>query len=562
MKNTLRRWGPALVAVLVGYVAVATLWPGGDDGHRTVEPSAAKPAIEPATAPVSLAAGDRPVRAGGAREFEEGRSRTQAADPSPSGQRSRVANVPSDADAGTLVVGRVTVRGGASASGGVRMDRGGERLALVSLDADGRFAAGPFGPGPLVIEARSWQCRAATERIELAVGERRRRVDLEVEPLQVLDVYAVDPEGAPVQRLLRELFGPNPTESLRVVATRERPGATLAESGPNLGEFGSAMASYGEPDEPSRIGELVVTEPGPVWAALTVDGRVVQSHRVDLDDDAVTFTLERDVLDGAPGTVRAVLVDGATGEPATAEAWIEATWSFDLPDGTPADANGLVELTDVRPGERVFVASSDSGGATRRIVVPEGGFVDLGTVALHAAVNVKGTVHAADGQPLRRRLRWGRVDAATGAIAWIRNAIVESQADGSFWIPGFEPGRWALALVEEELPLAPEPADIVQARSVLVDTSATDVEGVGLVLEPATLVTVHVDDPFARHMRVTAIDSNDVELSSEMHGRQAPGARLRLLPGSYDLVVERGGSEVARRRVDVGSNPFDVTIDL
>jgi len=558
----------ALCAALVAYLLVAAFLPervagATRDGQATGGPAAtderdadaalamdeATLASESADAPASVAAAGEP--------------RTAAAQPA--------ATTLGTPPLGTVLHGRVFERTtDAAMSGTVEVLVDGVSRAVVSTDERGRFVAGPFtaGAAELLVRPRG---AAATSAIATIDGVReRQRVDVAVDALQSIVVRVADASGAPVHARVNEILGPMRAFStqLTAVATREQPGAVIDEDRRSPHYF-HPIGNFREDRRDSKprggdvLGLLTLNEPGPAWVSLLFAGQMLDSRLVEADAAKVLFTFDPERLLSVMATVRATFVDAATKAPLAADAWLhDDPWPMGPPVGT-SGADGVFVAEGVVPGSHFFCVAPDGYAQhVRRVSIVGGGVLDLGVVELHRPVTLTGRVHDASGAPQVIELRWGRVDAQTGAIDWVPQHSTVANPDGTWELKSLEPAVWTVSTERPYLYPGRETTAPLLSVANTFDARQGDVQNADILVMRATIVTCRLSRAAPAAVRIEARDAsgnNVTHITIESLDRD--GA-LALLPGTWELVASSRNVEFARTAANVSGAEQVVAIEL
>ncbi|MEM9380991.1 MAG: carboxypeptidase-like regulatory domain-containing protein [Planctomycetota bacterium] len=565
MASRTTSWAGTVLGFVAAYFAVGALLPRQVPAAERVErvvPSEALETERPASL-MEVETGERPDAA------------AEPAAPAPPAPAvpvaAEAAAAPRASDSPALVYGTVTdLEGSPLGRVAVLAEQPGGDQVRASTDARGRYVLASISRGTKSLTAGSLMHRTLELPLDLASSEAGvgTRKDLVLSPKRMVRVRLVTRAGEPAIPAI-VAAGHSPWRvQLVPVATAEEPGATFT------GVTGSLNNPFGigaywqsgrrgmEPATDDEYGLVMVHQDGPAWLSLVASHQVLASRRIDDDTRSVEFVLDPEDLAALRGTVRLAVVDAQTGAPLAARASVGRN-SFrnggDLYETDPA--TGAVTLQGVAPGKSWLVVQAE-GRATykQRIVVERGAALEIGQVALHAPVEIRGVTCDADGKPYEAVVKWGRLDDATGRVDWAEQTFTESGTDGAFWIRDLEPGVYAVQAPGLPAP-SPRPHDARLATSaVRVDAREGSVQDVVLELRATsklTLVTGDLEDPWAT---ARAIDASGLPADSTWLGRWGAEIDLDLIDGSYTLVVRRDGDEIERRDVVIAGE--DVRLEL
>lgn len=461
------------------------------------------------------------------------------------------------ADAPLLLHGFVRDPDGAPVAGAsVSFEPEDGRWIRAESDAGGRWSVATFERGTHLFRAskRNHETAEATVALDGA-GDVVRR-DFVLVPQQVVRVDLLLPDGGPAMPAIREA-GVHPYSwGLVPVATREDPGATFTDVGGSLNNrFG--IGQYWGPGDggapnagPETYGFVTLLSPAPAWISLVAAHQVLAKRAIEPSTTEVTFIVSPGDFGNLEGRVVARVVSGEDGLPLTCTATV-----MDDPFPRPGKefVGGSVDLPGQQPGLRYLVVQApDRAAVIREVLVERGRTTDVGEIRMHAPVSIAGRI-VTDVDPLPTAvLRWGRVDPATGRVAWKDRTMQKTDHEGRFVLDGLEPGVWMIRVPGLSARPPRGSDDRMASATVRVDATAGSVEGVELVLASTarvTLVTGKVDGD-ERYV-VRAFDADGRPSDSARVGKYASEADLALTPGDWELVLTLDGEELERRGVAV-----------
>lgn len=181
---------------------------------------------------------------------------------------------------------------------------------------------------------------------------------------------------------------------------------------------------------------------------------------------------------------------------------------------------------------------------------------------MHLPTEIRGHMRKADGAPVQAKLSFGRHDPDTKEVSWEPFVLVKAKRNGSFLILGLEPGIWQLMSPGSHNKSGLDGAPRLGSLSRVVDTRKGSVEGADLVLREVTLVklkTMRLKSPYPR---AEVFDPAGLYAVGANLGRNSKPGELYLPQGSYELVTRREGVVVDRRRLEVGSEPMTLELEL
>lgn len=420
------------------------------------------------------------------------------------------------------------------------VDEWGERLVTHTSES-GEYAFDGLRAGRYWISANAARDGEARARVDLAPGERERRLDLQLAlPLDVW-VKVIDERGEP----------PKVGLGLLAVATRERPGEWFDEvrgsfNNPfGVGQFWqNRFASETRGDE--YLGRVILHSAPPVWISLLSFQRVIASQEVRAGQQEIVFELDDEALSATQGSLRARFVSAQTREP-LAKAMV--TLDNGASRFVKLDADGRLDSPKMLPGWCMLrVNATGLENSELRVRIAPGAVTDLGEVEVHPERTIRGVVVDEDGAGLELFVMHFALDATTGErLPNDARYGVRSEKGGAFRIDALSARVYELRLESRESQL-PQLSTFVDLREGSVDDLRVVVpRGVPLVLSG--------DEQRWRDVRFELLDAQGKRVLASQLWSPAPQA-VPVAPGAYSLLVRTTDSgEVQRRELVVGSQP-------
>lgn len=491
------------------------------------------------------------VRTGGADRVAGSASRPDRVS-TPSGAESRLAAAPFSDAAASRTVDSVLVYGVVRATDGDAVQQafvdwtrvGEERARSVEVDRKGAYAA-HLPPGEWRVRVRGRGIVDAGLEVALAPDEPRVRRDLEVRRRYVVNVFAVDEDGRP----LEPPRGPPVYEdALGVVASRigapPMPPGALDARRLARGALGSFLRKEG-PD--GRVGTFEADEAPPFALTLCSGSAPLATRTVEAGAREVRFEVTRAALAGSVGALRVRLVDAETGRPIA-----DRPTTIDLPYASgPAkktDADGVVVFADVSPGPYRFETTVVNPSAAdedpyamdaRCVVVVAGRTTDLGDFPLTRRARVRGRVEDA-GPKDEIVVRCADADAAKDALDLHGFYTGSLGENGEFALSRAPKGRLVL--------VAYRSADSAFAATT-VDASGGAVDGVRLRFGAARAVRITPRGPWPGTLAVDAADGTPYVRRTCDPGYpytiRLPVGAYRVRFGAAERAFEVGTADVA-----------------
>jgi len=471
----------------------------------------------------------------------------------------------------TLVYGRLLDESHATISGARSaslcfVDRTGARRA-TDATMEGDYALHELEFGTYWVTASADGYRSVDETVELRSDRPSLQVDFTLRKRVELRVRVTTPGGESLRDALESARAPRGARLLVPVATREPPGKRLNEGTGGLDDgFGVGRFKPREPrlegDGTDCIGTLLLDRELPVFVSLVHCQWVLRTKRVVGSEDEVTFVVSPDELLAELATIRAQVVDAATGSPIReARVTLESGTCFD--PGVATDPQGIATIERREPGRfELCVSASGYAHFRQSIDALPGELTDLGTVSLEQEVTVEGHVLDLDGRPLAASFSLGIVDPADRSIRWFRSKECRSRGDGSLAIRGL--GRKEYVIRTSNHDARDERAwkgVPWVSGNVAIDTRAGSITDLGIQLRPASrLVVQDVAGVIGDDLQFRVVDELGRELvAGRLHGSEP--RPLSLPAGNYVVsLLDSRDTPLSERHVELGSETVEVDL--
>jgi hypothetical protein len=484
----------------------------------------------------------------------------------PAESRAPTAPPAADARIGILVYGAVSDPAGAPVKSdwmNLQFTPDAQAPRNVTIVADGTYAATGLVPGHCRVSANLLEFRPWHTDLELEADQPAVRLDIVLEPSDVLVIKAFTPEGKPLVDALKSQMGDRAMWELRVsaVASVEPLTSLPAQLGRGWDGFGigyyrdnleavGPLRDHGAALPPDAMGLLELDVPPPVWVTLAVRSAILGSQRVEPGQKLVTFTVGVSDVTATFGTLRARMVDGSTRAP-LAGVGVNINDAQDSGTSNPTGPDGLVHAAGLTPGRMRFQASLEGYERLNALVtIPPAGDVDLGDVPLAHARSVHGSVLDEQDHPVSTYVSIQNLDPPQG-LAWDNGyQSWMSEQDGSLVIKGLGQHRYSLMLHDK----------IWVSQPLIVDTTVDDVSGVVLRALPGVGASLRLDWPeTVRHgLRVSTPQG---QILADWDGWQGGNVwSSRLAPGHFLAEVYDGPTVLISRPFDVGAETVNLTL--
>jgi hypothetical protein len=336
-----------------------------------------------------------------------------------------------------------------------------------------------------------------------------------------------------------------------VVVTRDRPtriANVLGRSAP-----ASRLGSYrehdplagGEPLPSGSIGVLDVYAEPPVIASCVLHDSVITTQVVRGNETELVFELDPAELESALGALTLHCVDARSGVPVES-ARVAVNFQDAGGGGTAIGADGVAHFERLAPGMRsVEITAPNFARYARWIRIPRGETLNMGTVELRAATELRGRVLDADGHGVSANITAIAERAFSSPRAADSRMSTRSSSSGSFSVTWVEADRLSLVVTHESFAIAALDVDATSGNVAALEIRVTKGTPVTFVLSrastgPADFVIADASG------RPLALRSAFATYSP----------RVRLTPGAYELRYVVDDEVVRKEALDVGDEPI------
>lgn len=540
-----------LLGVAITALVASLLMDGGNNPSsekRTTDSAAEREALPQAH-------DAEPGRA--ARPIEVAATDAAAVPPSPSRADDRI---------GILVYGTVSDPSGAPVSSewmSLQFAPETQASRNVTITPDGTYAATGLVPGACRVSANLLSYRPWRADLELRADEPAVRLDVVLEPSDVLIIKAFTRDGRPLLDALKAEMPERTMWDLRVSAL-----ASLEPIASLPSELGRGWDSYGigyyrdkyEAVGPLRdrgqgipadaMGLLELDVPLPVFVTLAVRQAILTSQRVEPGQKDVVFTVDVADVTATFGSLVARMVDAGTRAP-LAGVQIEVNDAQSSGVRQPTGADGVLRLEGVRAGRMRFQATLDGYERLNALVhIPPASHVDIGDVPLARSRTLNATVLDAQDRPVSARVSLQNLDPPQGLSwdgdyqGWL------SEQDGHLKIEGLGQHRYSVMLRDKTWASQP----------LIVDTTLGDVSGVVLRAVPSVSISLRLEWPqtVTHGLRVTASSGHVATNWSGWQGGNVWSGNLAA--GDYLAEIYDGATVLLSRNFKLGTAPVILTL--
>jgi hypothetical protein len=346
---------------------------------------------------------------------------------------------------------------------------------------------------------------------------------------------------------------------ITVFATVERPGATLPKSLSMTHESTSIAVGTAVGSKPRR--RLVISTDPPLHVSAAMREIVLATQRVDTRVPEIELVVDPEIVKRSLAGLTFVVVDDATGAPAT-EAFVGlSTWQTVERQIRP-DKDGRVSFEARVPGlYEIQIMSQNHVFSSMRADLLPGRTTDLGTVRLGQGVPIRGHCVDANGVVQDALPSVYASDDESGSpsnpVRYYRSG---SDPDhGGFEFPNLAAGRYVIA--PEMKSLSTEDWKSGKAFvPVIVDTRNGPVEDL--------VVVVSQPVPLVLHPTSEAVDGVSYEVRTAGGLSIVRGAfwgarpeRVQMAPSKYRLLLSRGSETIREVPFTLGTEQMSIDVD-
>ncbi|MEZ6016152.1 MAG: prealbumin-like fold domain-containing protein [Planctomycetota bacterium] len=323
---------------------------------------------------------------------------------------------------------------------------------------------------------------------------------------------------------------------------------------------GGYRASVGE----CAVGALQLTAPPPIWVGLSYFGVHIGWQAVRAGDTSVTFILDEATLaaPNAHATVRFIDADGGHPLAGVKTTLLADTSSYRRKDLEKrlSDEDGSVRFEGLIPGRYELVALFGESTLKRRVDLPQGGRIDLGTFELRAGRSIAVRIVDVDGRPRGAWLETGPY-AVGKRLEEVFRPNLDHLVSGTGLTTLRSPAE-AIAVratATSDGPSGPIEPTQTRSRIVLLDPNAlpTDLELV--VLEPRRVRPLAGAVPWPGASLEIVDDLGLVVGKAALQGRPT----LNLQPGTYTTrVIDAAGIVYSGPALNLmpGEAPYELAL--
>lgn len=375
-------WGG--IAVVQALAIVALSWSLFGGSPSLAAPEGPQPDNRAAASPASPSADDA-----------RGQAADESAAPRAPADAATGAGMPPPPPMGTLLIGRVRAAGDFQLPQSVYLslqpEAGTDRIASTSVSQGTDTFAWPEIPaGRYRLTGRGDGMRDVSQAVEVPEAAAEVHVEVVLEQSWILPVLLTTPDGRPLHEALsadERLKGHAAFDPVQVIALWNEipdplPTSDLRQSPLTIAEWKSSRGFDRGSTLPARYaGELHMPERRPAFAAVLFREVVLAKAPLTPEQQELTFVCDPAQLLASLSTLR-LQVLGPDGAPlAGAKIGVNDAQSMRQPTAT--DAEGRVELTDLKPGRFRFSIQSDGLAMMPcELTVPAGAQVDLGQLRM------------------------------------------------------------------------------------------------------------------------------------------------------------------------------------
>ncbi len=489
------------------------------------------------------------------------------------GVRTSVTTTPEQAPAARPVApGMVRLFGNVTSASGEPLDRPPARVEINGpFDTrnvevvGGAYAIEDVRPGNYQVHCSAPGLRDETRPVFLALGETEHREDFVLTTSWSVAIRLVTTDGRNFLDLDKS-EAPSEDTRLNVVAVADPPPAQWS---PRSFEFRAALRNSrylprtrgrgveGDPDD-TCSGSLDVFLPPPVHLAAEIQGVVLGSTRVDVEEKVVTIEIPLARIRGFQCSLRGQFVKSEDGSPIARVPAELFGPSAGRPIHFEADDDGTFRKSDLFPGTYTLMTSTEDRGLLQRPVeLLPGVENDLGTIALGPPMHIRGRFVDAAGHAVKTSVFVTPYDPEHPLDTM--NTIWDSadvKDEGRFEVAGVAPRVYALISAN----FVNQGSGYCWTAPVVVDVTHGSVDGLVIEAKPATSVTLHPVSTEARQLAYWIV-SDDGILCQRGAFRDRGDSAVLLGEGRFRLCVGRDASSVREIPFTVGKETVKVEVE-
>lgn len=437
------------------------------------------------------------------------------------------------------------------------------QLARCYTQSHASYAVPGLQPGKVQIATRVTGFRELRETVEIPADTPRLRHDVTLQQAWNLLVKIVTPEGRPIHEALLELAKERPGLArleVAAIATPYQPAGDfppteLREAPYGVGRWRSATG-FGRMDGPKigkeYAGTMELDQRRALWISAVLRHRLLASVAIEPGQAEVSLTVAIDRLQQELGTIRLRVVDGATGAPVTT-AMVGFSDVQSGGGGAKPDAQGVVEVRDLRPGLlRMEIRTQGGSAPPAQVLLEPGQTLDLGDVPVLAQREIKGRLEGQDqdakehdSKVMRMSVQAYPLDVTLSPKLEAQSHRAQVEEDGTFrfWMPD---GRYFLR------------ASGGGGATAVIDTKTLGNEPIVLRLqkEGAFRLDAKTGGELLQ-LTITGSDGRRVFRRWLPDGVKYP---IMALPGDYRVELQDRAGKVTMRQVRLGVEGMDLRV--
>jgi hypothetical protein len=386
-------------------------------------------------------------------------------------------------------------------------------------------------------------------------GTAEHHEDFVLEPEWTIAVRLVTEEGEDYQEFRESQHIPR-SLIIELLASKEPPGDRLIP-----GTTASIRAR--RTSHRRKVGEtdvLVVSEEPPVTVFAVAAGSVLASQLVPTHVDALTLVIPAQTLRALPCRLVLRVTDADTGAAVPdSRFFLNRSQGGPSVGHEPTDGQGIGRAENLPPGPCTIVVQAE-GYALRQaaIVLEPGQTNDLGTFPLERGVSLRGRFVDGDGRGIECEAFLDPFESSDPDALRYLAKRAKSGEDGAFTVKELNRGRYLLRA--DSRPEAEE-GPTWRPAPTLVDLTAGGVEGLQIQVWRGVEVLIEAADPQILDLRARVATSSGLPCTRVLFPQDGP-AQIRLVPGSYEFLLDRDGDVVKRLPFVLGDEPRTLRIQL
>lgn len=424
----------------------------------------------------------------------------------------------------------------------------------VDVDSEGRYAVAAIEPGTWSFRADAEAFRLTTGTVVVPAGVEFFRQHFVLPRAQIIRVRARTSDGKPLAEVIDRPPFHFRNRLCAIARTSALPTALEPDTHSTPFQFGDAEWRSVENREavagptPDWIGNLELLADPPVHVALMLRQTVLAQQFVSAGEAEVLFEFTVEDLLAHCGSVQVQIVSAATGQPLP-NASVGLGNAQGRGGGGPLGEGARFSAIGLAPGLwELSVQAAEHAPHFEQVLLSSGQQLELGRIALHPVMHVRGRVLDAKGKPVPASLHIDALESRKFPQEMRDYHTYRVSAEGEFDLPlGRE--RYVLRTMSTEH----------EAAHVLVDATSGAVADLEIRLEQTETIRIENHIPRSEYFLVLVQTRDRLPVWGQTL-RWGYTPILRLPRGNYVVDIYRGTTPVRSFALNVGADPVSFRV--